>query len=188
MILRTACLITLASILAACGGTKMTKLQVTPEQRAANSPSLCLLGPWVTGTDGSITVAQMQAGIDASFKAADVNGDGKLTYDEINAVNQARQGSCDSSSLVAWDGTGTIRREEYGARYETAFVSADRDGDGIATAFELANPVSATERAIAEFKKNNKRKASADSAKTDEMPSGMPARNQGTLGSTAPPY
>ena len=73
---------------------------------------------------------QMEAGIDASFAAADTNSDGKLTYDEINAWNQAKQGSCDSTSLVSWDGTGTIRRDEYGARYQTAFVSADRNGDG----------------------------------------------------------
>lgn len=187
MILRTTCLIAVASTLAACGGTKMTQLAVTQEQRAANSPSLCLLSPWVTAADGSITAAQMEAGIDASFAAADTNSDGKLTYDEINAWNQAKQGSCDSTSLVSWDGTGTIRRDEYGARYQTAFVSADRNGDGIATADELAAPVSATERAIADYKASQKRKASAASAKTDETPDGMPTRNSTSITSVTPP-
>lgn len=150
---QTALIALIAAGVAACGTSSKTSLKVTPEQRAANSPSRCLLGPFITNADGSITYAQMQAGIDASFAAADLDGDGRLTYEEISRVNQQRQGTCDQTSLVSWDGTGVIRRQEYGSRYETAFIAADRDRDGLATAYELATPVSPTERAIEEYKR-----------------------------------
>ena len=188
LILRTASFLAIAAALAACGGSKMTQLKVTPEQRAANSPSVCLLGPWVRRADGSLTVAEMEAGIDASFAAADLNSDGKLTYDEIGRVNQMRQGSCDSSSLVSWDGTGVIRREEYGARYQTAFLSADRDGDGFATALDLANPISDTVRAIASRKRSPQNAPPPPSPNGDGTATGIPDRSSSPIPTSTAPY
>ena len=180
MIIRKTTVLVLATAgLAACGSGSVTRLEVTPEQRAANSPSRCLLSPFIRNADGSIDYAQMQAGIDASFAAADLNRDGRLTYDEIAIVNQQRQGTCDQTSLVSWDGTGTIGRQEYGSRYETAFIAADRDLDGVATSFELDTPVSPTERAIADYKRSQERKASPASARSDGLPGSMPNTNRG---------
>jgi len=175
MTIRHAALITIA-LAALTGCATQNKWTVSPEQRAANSTSICLLAPFVRNADGSIDNAQVQAGIDAVFARDDLNHDGKLTYDEISVANQSRQGTCDTTSLVSWNGTGTISRAEYGARYETAFLAADRNADGYASAAELAAPVSATERAYADAKRASERKASATSAKTDETPRGTPTR------------
>ncbi len=175
MSIRPALLATLATV-ALSGCATQSKWDVTPEQRAANSTSICLLSSFPHNADGSITAEQVQAGIAANFAADDTNGDGKLTYDEISRINQARQGTCDTTSLVSWNGTGVIEQPEYGARYETAFLAADRNADGLATVAELAAPVSATERAYAEAKRAQERKATAAGAKADETPAGMPGR------------
>lgn len=187
MSIRHVALIT-AALAALTGCATQNKWTVSPEQRAANSPSLCLLSPFVRNTDGSIDNAQVQAGIDAAFARDDLNHDGKLTYDEISIVNQARQGTCDTTSLVSWNGTGSIDRAEYGARYETAFLAADRNADGYASAAELAAPVSATERAYANAKRASERKATAESANTDETPAGLPGRSStGITNPSGPP-
>lgn len=137
MIVRHAALATLAvATLAACAGPKPMTMQQQQKASSAN----CLLGPFVRNADGSLTTEQMQAGIDAAFRAADLNGDGVLSGIEITTVNDARSGSCDSSSLIDWSGTGRIDRQTYGARYETTFGFADRDTDGLVTAVEMANP------------------------------------------------
>jgi hypothetical protein len=146
------------ALVALAGCASKPAYTVSAAQRAAESSSVCLLGPFVRNADGSINDPQVKAGIDAAFARDDLNHDGKLTYDEISAANAARQGSCDTTSLVSWDGTGSIDRAQYGARYETAFLAADRNADGVATAQELATPVSARERADAKALKDYQEK------------------------------
>ncbi len=134
MLLRAAAFLAAAAALAACAGEK----PLTYKQQQAASTANCILGPYVVNADGSLTWAQLQAGIDASFKAADLDGDGFLTSSEIARVNESRTGTCDSSSLIDWSGTGRIDRTAYAARYETTFGFADRERDGVVTSVEMA--------------------------------------------------
>lgn len=136
MIARSITLLALAATLAACAGDK----PLTYKQAQTASTANCLLGPFVRNADGSLTWAQLQDGVNAAFDAADLDGDGFLTSGEIARVNDARTGTCDSSSLIDWSGTGKIDRKTFAARYETNFGFADRERDGIVTAVEMANP------------------------------------------------
>ena len=111
-----------AASLAACAGPK----PLTYKQQQTASSANCLLGPFVVNADGSLTWDQLQAGIDKQFKASDLNGDGVLSGMEITHINDARTGTCDTSSLIDWSGTGKIDRDTYAARYETTFGFADR--------------------------------------------------------------
>ncbi len=180
MTIHRALVATLATLTLA-GCASKSRWDVTPEQRAATSPSICLLSSFPHNADGSITAAQVQAGIAARFAADDTNGDGKLTYEEISRVNQARQGTCDTTSLVSWNGTGVIEMEEYGARYETAFIAADRNIDGLATVAELAAPMSDRERAAASAKRQKDRTVTPETAKSDPSQVGMPGSMPGSI-------
>lgn len=143
MIARTATLIAAAAMLGACAGPK----PITFQQQQAASSANCLLGPYISNADGSLSWDQLQSGLDASFAAADVNGDGALQGMEITQLNDARTGTCDTSSLIDWSGTGRIDRKTYAARYETAFGFADRERDGLVTAVEIATaPASVNEQ------------------------------------------
>lgn len=142
MIARSALLVAAAAAaLAACAGSK----PLTYKQQQTASSANCLLGPFVQNADGSLTWAQLQTGIDNLFKASDLNGDGVLSGMEITRINDARTGTCDTSSLIDWSGTGKIDRAAFAARYETTFGLADRERDGTVTAIEMATAPSRNE-------------------------------------------
>ena len=132
----TVCLAALAVALAACGGRGAGgPMRVEPQR--ADSSGTCLLGPFIRRSDGSLTKADMDAGIRAGFIAADLNADGSLDSGEITRLNDAKTGTCDVTPFISWDASGRISPEAYGARYVTAFDQADIDADGIVTAGEL---------------------------------------------------
>lgn len=118
---------------AALGGCVTSKYAVVP----TTSGAMCLLQPFVTNADGSLTKAQLDAGVTARFKAADMNGNGNLEFAELDAVNTARARTCDQTSLVDWSGKGQVRMADFGARYYTAFEMSDIDGNGVATHDEI---------------------------------------------------
>ena len=67
--------------------------------------------------DGTLTRAELEAGLKADFDAADTNHDGRLDIDEVRAVNQARW-SADSSAaspLVDWNHDGYVDFNEFAA-------------------------------------------------------------------------
>lgn len=101
------------------------------------SGAMCVLKPFITNPDGSLTREQMQAGVSSGFRAADVNGNGNLEYSELISLNEARAQTCDQTPLTDWSGTGKVGAKEYGARYVTNFNEADTDKDGIATYNEI---------------------------------------------------
>lgn len=165
MLPRAAALLAAAATLAACAGDK----PLTYRQQQMASTANCILGPYVANADGSLTWAQLQAGIDASFRAADLDGDGYLTASEIARVNEARTGTCDSSSLIDWSGTGRIDRAAFAARYETTFGFADRERDGVVTAVEMATAPSSVSTP-----QPHKQKPQAPPPDPNRMPGGIP--------------
>lgn len=124
-----ACLIA-ATALAGCGTSKYAVVPTT-------SGALCLLQPFVTNPDGSLTTAQMDAGIAAGFRAADRDGSGNLEFAELAPLNDARAQTCDQTPLTDWSGRGVVGQTEYGARYKTAFDMSDLNQDGYATHDEM---------------------------------------------------
>ncbi|BCW88242.1 hypothetical protein sos41_13800 [Alphaproteobacteria bacterium SO-S41] len=132
----TVSLAALAVALAACGsGGAGGPMRV--EAQRADSSGTCLLGPFIRRPDGSLTKADMDAGIRAGFLAADLNADGSLDSGEITRLNDAKSGTCDVTPFISWDTSGRITPDAYGARYVTAFDQADVNADGIVTAEEL---------------------------------------------------
>jgi hypothetical protein len=132
--LTAAALVLATTALAACGGGPRPGGPGAPR---ADSSGTCLLGPFIRRPDGSLTRADMEAGVKAAFAAADANGDGRLDNDEVTRLNDLKTGTCDVTPFIDWSGTGVIGPDVFGARYVTAFDQADVDTDGVVTAVEL---------------------------------------------------
>lgn len=85
--------------------------------------------------------AKMGERILARFTAADSNGDGAVTAEEMAAVRAARFAQMDA------DGNGSVTREEFDAaarkaeaeRRAKAFTRRDANGDGVISAEEMAS-------------------------------------------------
>ncbi len=91
--------------------------------------------------DGTLTRAELEAGLRADFDKADTNHDGRLDIDEIRAVNQARwtADSSTASPLVDWNHDGFVDFNEFAATARSLFDQMDTDGDGKLAPDEL-NP------------------------------------------------
>ncbi len=89
--------------------------------------------------DGSVTRAELEAGIRADFAKADANHDGKLDGTEIAAVNAQRWSSDASSAspLVDWNNDGAVDFYEFAGTARSLFTQVDADGDGVLTPAEL---------------------------------------------------
>lgn len=89
--------------------------------------------------DGSVTTAELNAGLHADFTAADTNHDGVLEEDEIRAVNAARWASEASAStpLIDWNNDGHVDFHEFAAGPRALFEQIDRNNDGVLDNDEL---------------------------------------------------
>jgi len=104
-------------------------------------PASAMLTKYVTNTDGSLTRAQMDAGLHRDFEAADVKHTGCLDADETRAINEQRYAADQStySPLVDFKGKGCIDFDEFAATPLSLFDTLDRDNNGVLTKQEL-NP------------------------------------------------
>jgi hypothetical protein len=89
--------------------------------------------------DGTVTRAELEAGLKAEFDAADKNHSGCLDSDEVRAINEERTKSDESaaSPLIDWENKGCIDFNEYAATGRSLFDQLDRDGNGKLTPDEL---------------------------------------------------
>jgi hypothetical protein len=97
----------------------------------------CRLKPYIAA-DGSLTRAALDEGLRKELAAADTSGDGGLQKSEIAALNAAKAAGCDAEPLIDWEGAGRMTYPTFAARAFTLFERADADGDGLATAEEIA--------------------------------------------------
>jgi len=130
----------IAFALAGCGSLSGGTHQ-REHQEAPWHPATAILTKYVTDKDGSLTRAQMEAGLRADFARADTKHLGRLDADEVRAVNQQRIATDQStaSPLVDWNHDGYVDFDEFAAEARSLFDQLDRNGDGKLTPDEL-NP------------------------------------------------
>jgi hypothetical protein len=89
--------------------------------------------------DGTLTRAQMEAGLHRDFEKADVNHNGCLDDKEVRAINQQRwtQDASTASPLIDFKQNGCFDFDEYAATARSLFDQLDRDGTGKLTAQQL---------------------------------------------------
>ena len=89
--------------------------------------------------DGSLTRAQMEAGLRRDFDKFDANHNGCLDETEIRAINQDlwKQDASTASPLIDFKHNGCVDFDEFAATPRSLFEQLDRDGTGKLTAQQL---------------------------------------------------
>jgi len=127
--------------LAACGSLFGGEGHGPPRggERQDFHPPVDILRAYDANHDGSVTRAEMEAGLRADFAKADTNHDGALDKDEVRAVNAARWNSDAStaSPLVDWNHDGVVDFDEFAATARSLFMQLDTNGDGVLSPDEI---------------------------------------------------
>ena len=102
-------------------------------------PATAMLTKYVKNPDGSLTRAQMEAGLRAEFAAADKNKTGCLDIGETRTINEERLAADQStaSPLVDFTGKGCIDFTQFANTPRSLFDALDRDNNGVLTKYEL---------------------------------------------------
>lgn len=141
--LSTVLLIAASCALSACASHHR---QIPENERPKEwHPSRDLLTKYDANHDGTVTKAELEAGLKAEFVAADTNHDACLTPDEVAAINEKRiqeQGST-STPLIDWNQDGCVDFNEYAGTARSLFTEMDRNEDGKLDPKEL-NPRAAS--------------------------------------------
>lgn len=122
----------LCLIVTACGGGRPDFPAQGHREEIWHAPVSQLLLKYV-GPDGSLTRAQMEAGLRRDFAATDLNHSGVLEADEARTVNQQRWNDDRSavSPLQDWNGDGVIDFNEYAAAARALFNELDPEHKGV---------------------------------------------------------
>jgi hypothetical protein len=89
--------------------------------------------------DGSLTRAQMEAGLHRDFDKLDTSHSGCLDDNEVRAVNEARwkADASTASPLIDFRHNGCVDYDEFAATARSLFDMLDRNGTGKLTAQQL---------------------------------------------------
>ena len=82
--------------------------------------------------DGTLTRAELEAGLRADFDALDTDHTGCLTKAQVNAINQKRIAADEAaaSPLMDWNGDGCVDFNEFAITARSLFDSLDKNNDG----------------------------------------------------------
>jgi hypothetical protein len=129
---RAAVLGACAALLAGCGGGPRPD-EAPRERPAPFHPPIELIESYDANHDGTLTRAELEAGLKADFAAADTNHDGRLDPDEARAVNEQRwsRNASTTSTLVDWNQDGFVDFNEFAGTARSLFAQLDRNGDGM---------------------------------------------------------
>ena len=89
--------------------------------------------------DGTLTKAELLAGLRAEFNAADTSGKNCLNPDQARAINEQRvqQDASQATPLVDWNQDNCIDFTEYSAAALSLFATLDKNEDGQLSPDEL---------------------------------------------------
>lgn len=115
-----------------------------PRDENWHSPAAALL-KYDADHDGTLTRAEVLAGLKSEFAAFDVNHTNCLGPDQVNAINQmrVREDASQASPLVDWNQDNCIDFNEYAAAALSLFATLDTNSDGVLSPQEI-NPTSRT--------------------------------------------
>ncbi|MEI9993279.1 MAG: hypothetical protein WDM91_01690 [Rhizomicrobium sp.] len=130
-----------ALALAACSTTPRHPRwnpNATPRDENWHSQSSGLLR-YDANHDGTLTRAELVAGLKAEFDTYDVNHTNCLGPDQVHAINQIRvqQDASQATPLVDWNQDNCIDFKEYSGATLSLFDTLDTNGDGQLSPQEL---------------------------------------------------
>ena len=98
-----------------------------------------LIANYDTNGDGTVTRAELEAGLKQYFWQADTNRDGRLDADEVAAANRRRITLDQSTAmpLIDWNQDGYVDFNEFAAGVRSQFEQLDLDGNGEVTIQEF---------------------------------------------------
>ena len=120
-------------------------LSVAPLAASAQTnlpPSATLLLRYDADADGTITRAEMEAGVKGDYDTADADHNNCLNPVEVRAENDRRlkRDAGQATPLVDWNLDGCVNLAEFGGTARSYFTFADRTKDGTVSQTELRGP------------------------------------------------
>jgi hypothetical protein len=109
-----------------------------PRNEDWHSPSSSIM-KYDANHDGTLTRAELEAGLKAEFNSYDTDHTGCLTSAQVTAINEARvkADAAAASPLIDWKNQGCLDLEEFSATARSLFEQLDINGDGRITPEEL---------------------------------------------------
>ncbi|MEQ8934873.1 MAG: EF-hand domain-containing protein [Amphiplicatus sp.] len=87
--------------------------------------------------DGQIALSELNDRSRAFFEAADANGDGAITKEEMKAHHEAKRAEREAKRFPDADGDGVVSKAEYDAKADERFAKLDANGDGVLSEEEM---------------------------------------------------
>ena len=105
--------------------------------KPARQPASMGLKRFDANTDGMVSKAELDTGLQTDFKKEDVNGDQSLDVIETRALNERLRQDQNTSPVFDWNADGRLVFAEFATQWRTLFDRSDRNGDGIVDEEEL---------------------------------------------------
>jgi Ca2+-binding EF-hand superfamily protein len=126
-------------VVAGCAPTRPHWSPVLPPRSEEWHSSRMSIANYDSNNDGTVTRAELEAGLRQYFRQADTNHDGRLDPEEVATANQRRIRQDESAAipLIDWNQDGYVDFDEFAAGVRSQFEQLDLDGDGKVTPDEF---------------------------------------------------